>query len=298
MRSVVAELWDEWADYSTDVLERDSQETAGLVLGLPLVKRKNSDPATVSLVSSRLLVLRRLIRLWKSAKWSGRLAMASNVRIPPGMKGMVRIELPRELYDEVVSYGRETWDWVRGLFGACGSFYAPRSGYYMTLRMTEAVSIRMSSMLRRADVKGAWRNAATGTIRKRELILRARQDIVTLLSKMGFPDISVQLESDAVLRTVKSQANRERNCDTANIHKSLASALRQMDLARRLTEGGAIQSLPESLRELVELRLESPDASLAELGKLLVPPVTKSTVKYRWGRIEALFSSSQISDGR
>jgi DNA-binding protein WhiA len=105
---------------------------------------------------------------------------------------------------------------------------------------------------------------------------------------MGFPGISAQLESDAVLRLVKSQANRERNCDTANIRKSLSAALKQMDIARRLAGGGNFQALPEPLRELVELRLENPDASLAELGKLLCPPVTKSTVKYRWGRLEAL----------
>ncbi|GHV45799.1 putative sporulation transcription regulator WhiA [Synergistales bacterium] len=290
MRSVVAELWDEWADYPTDVLEKNSQETAGLMLGLPLAARKNVGHETVSLVSSRLLVLRRLIRLWRSSRWEGQLGLASNVHIPDGMKGRVRVELPRELYDEVISYGRETWDWVRGLWGACGAFYAPRSGYYMVLRVTESVSVRMLSMLRRVNVMGAWRSAATGA-GKREIILRGRPDIVTLLSKIGFSDISAQLESDAVLRTVKSQANRERNCDTANIRKSLSAALKQTDLARRLSDGGVLQTLPEPLRELAEIRLENPDASLSELGNLLSPPVTKSTVKYRWGRLEALSKS-------
>ncbi|GHV41956.1 putative sporulation transcription regulator WhiA [Synergistales bacterium] len=297
MRSVAAELWDEWGDYPVGDSERDSQETAGLVLGLPLAVGKNTGFETVSLVSSRLLVLRRLMKLWRSAKWEARLGIASNIRIPDGMKGRVRVDLPRELYGEIVSYGRETWDWVRGLWGACGAFYAPRSGYYMVLRMTEAVSVRISSMLRRADVGGAWRGTASG-LGKRELILRGRPDIVTLLSKMGFSDISLQLESDAVLRSVKSQANRERNCDTANIHKSLRAALKQTDLARRLAGGGVLQALPGPLRELAELRLENPDASLAELGKLLSPPVTKSTVKYRWGRLEVLAASSQISNNK
>ncbi|GHS95104.1 putative sporulation transcription regulator WhiA [Synergistales bacterium] len=288
MRTVVAELWDEWADYPSDVPEKCSQETAGLVLGLPLATGKPIAPGTVSLVSSRLPVLRRLIKLWKSSKWEGQLGIASNIRIPEDMKGRVRVDLPLDLYNKVASYGRENWDWARGLWGACGAFYAPRSGYYMVLRMTESVSVKMSSMLRRSGVKGAWRAAKPSG--KRELILRGLQDIVTLLSKMGFPDIGAQLESDSVLRSVKSQANRERNCDTANIRKSLYAAEKQTNLARRLFENGIFQTLPEPLRELVELRLENPDASLTELGKLLCPPVTKSTVKYRWGRLEALES--------
>jgi DNA-binding protein WhiA len=115
--------------------------------------------------------------------------------------------------------------------------------------------------------------------------LRNQQSIVTFLSKIGLTGVSLSMEDKAVLRAVRNQANRESNCDTANIKKSLKTAEEQMQLALELRRDGLVASLPERFRELVELRLEHPDATLTELGQLLNPPVTKSTVKYRWSRL-------------
>ena len=39
--------------------------------------------------------------------------------------------------------------------------------------------------------------------------------------------------------------------------------------------------LPDNLREMAEVRLEYPDASLKELGEYLDPPVGKSGVNHR-----------------
>ena len=54
-----------------------------------------------------------------------------------------------------------------------------------------------------------------------------------------------------------------------------------------MAEGDDLK-LPEKLRELLYARLENPSATLYELGQALSSPVSKSTVKYRWGKIEQL----------
>ena len=54
-----------------------------------------------------------------------------------------------------------------------------------------------------------------------------------------------------------------------------------------------LETLPPTLRELVELRLEYPDASLGELGRRLSPPVTKSTVAYRWQEVQETLSDNK-----
>jgi DNA-binding protein WhiA len=199
------------------------------------------------------------------------------------MKGRVGIELPLSLYEEITAVtGRETWDWVRGVWGSCGALYTPRAGYYLVMRTSEeSTARRLVQILRRARVSHSLR-ARRGT---RELILRNQQSIVTFLSKIGLTGVSLSMEDKAILRAVRNQANRESNCDTANIKKSLKTAEEQMELALALQRDGLVASLPERFRELVELRLEHPDATLSELGQLLSPPVTKSTVKYRWNRL-------------
>jgi DNA-binding protein WhiA len=134
---------------------------------------------------------------------------------------------------------------------------------------------------------------------KREFILRDQQGIVTFLSKMGLTGISLILEDKAILRTMRDQANRMRNCDTANIKKALKAAEEQTALAHTLLQSGLLSTLPpcfqSCFQSLIEARLEHPEESLAELGKRLSPPVTKSTVKYRWKRLLELLERSDTN---
>jgi hypothetical protein len=284
VRSVVADLWDEWSSYPAEDEEASSQEAAGLIAGLRFREGKGR---VASGGSSRLWVLHRLLKLWKTSRWARELNLAGCVRVPPDMKGRVGLDLPMSLYKEISAVtGRETWDWVRGAWGSCGALYSPRAGYYLVMRAAGESARRLSQILRRSRVSHSLRaargSAARGT---QELILRNQQDIVTFLSKLGLTGVSLSMEDKAVLRAVRNQANRESNCDTANIKKSLKAAEEQMELALTLRRDGRLATLPERFRELAELRLRHPDATLSDLGQLLSPPVTKSTVKYRWGRL-------------
>jgi DNA-binding protein WhiA len=89
-----------------------------------------------------------------------------------------------------------------------------------------------------------------------------------------------------------------RNCDTANIKKTLKAAEEQTALAHALLQNGLLSTLPPYFQALVEARLEHPEESLTELGKRLSPPVTKSTVKYRWKRILEFMEKFVEKDGR
>ena len=48
-----------------------------------------------------------------------------------------------------------------------------------------------------------------------------------------------------------------------------------------IRETAGLDSLPETLREIAELRLARPEATLKELGEALDPPVGKSGVNHR-----------------
>ena len=117
------------------------------------------------------------------------------------------------------------------------------------------------------------------------MILRDQQKIVTFLSKIGLTGTSLRMEDKAIMRSMRDRANRIRNCDTANIKRTLRVAEEQTALALKIRDSGLLRLLPPTLSELAEARLKNPEASLAELGQGLSPPITKSTVKYRWQRL-------------
>lgn len=62
----------------------------------------------------------------------------------------------------------------------------------------------------------------------------------------------------------------------------------QIDAIRRLEASGKLDALPQKLRETARLRVENPEASLAELAELAVPRVTKSCLNHRLRKLVEL----------
>ena len=289
MHSFAAELWDEWTSFPLPDEETGSAELAGLLAALPF--KKNENTGTVYLATSRLWSLRRLARLWKNSRWKEEWNVAASLSVPSNMKGRVKLALPLKLYEAAATAApaEHNWAWARGVWGGCGALYVPRSGYYLVMRTgAEAVARRMSQILNRARV--SWSERTRG---KREIILREQESIVAFFSKIGLTEASLRLEDKAILRSMRDRANRMRNCDTANINKTLKAAEEQTALAMELLRSGLAPTLQPHFLALLEARLEHPEDSLSDLGRRLSPPVTKSTVKYRWRRLQEFLGTAQ-----
>ena len=80
---------------------------------------------------------------------------------------------------------------------------------------------------------------------------------------------------------MRNNVNRIVNCETANLSKTVNAAVKQIEAIKKLKENGKFNNLPENLKEIANLRIENPEASLTELGKMLKEPVGKSGVNYR-----------------
>lgn len=281
---------DDWSTVLVDDRDEASIEVNGILSGLVAA----CDKEGMVFSSGRFFLFRKLKKLWEVSGW-GRSGQTLNLIIPAGRKGRVSLRLDEEtvlkgipLFGDLQTFESLSWHWLRGLFGSCGSLFLPRTGYYMVFRVSEASQWDSSKKLERVLFsKGI-------SFRKRqrhnfsEFVLRDQSSIVSMLSNMLMFKSSLLLEEKALLRSIKERANKVVNCDASNIRKSLESAQRQIELARVLLAEGDDLKLPEKLRELLYARLENPSATLYELGQALSSPVSKSTVKYRWGKIEQL----------
>ena len=115
--------------------------------------------------------------------------------------------------------------------------------------------------------------------------LKEGDSIADFLKLVGAPVKLFELENIRVLKDVRNTVNRQVNCETANLSKTIAAGLEQRDAIQRLIEKQVYSSLPTALRELAELRLAYPESSLKELGEMLDPPVSKSGVNHRMRKI-------------
>ena len=181
---------------------------------------------------------------------------------------------------------KRRWAWFRGVWGGCGSLYKPQQGYYMALRVPAGRKCGdfIESALRSVMVTPKVRINRGRT----EYMVRDVEGVVTILSRMGLVRTSLLLEDTAVIRSVRGIANKMVNCDAANIASTLAAARSQIALVDAIDEKELWSALPPYLAEIARARRENPSASFRELGQILSKPVTKSTVEYRWKKLETV----------
>lgn len=91
----------------------------------------------------------------------------------------------------------------------------------------------------------------------------------------------MNLENVRIMKDMRNNVNRKVNCETANINKTVAAAVKQLEDIKYIRDTIGFTKLTPQLREMAELRLDNPEASLKELGELISPPVGKSGVNHR-----------------
>ena len=125
------------------------------------------------------------------------------------------------------------------------------------------------------------------------IYVKASEPLVDLLTFLGAPKAAMKLMELKMVKDVRNKTNRLTNCETANLSKMAAANAPVNKAVRYLQECGAIESLPEPLKQAAYVRLEHPDASLAQLAPLMDPPVSRSGLSHRFKRLQELAESLQ-----
>lgn len=271
---ISTEQWDEWfLAPITDAVSAES-ELSGIVACM----NSQTAGAEVRISSSRLWVYRRFRRLWPCVCWSGEAGLSGILRV---QNRKVALVLPQPLYKTILAKRYRCdfirWAWARGVFGCAGSVYNPKRGYYCVMRFHDASLARsMSELLAGSGITFS----ARGKDNVRELTIRDFQQIMRFCYFMGMLALAQNLEERSMMRSSRDLANKQANCDSANIRRSVETSRQHVaviDFLRRHD----VRLIPKKLIPLAKARLENPEATLSDLGDMLRPQVSKSTVKYR-----------------
>lgn len=300
MDTLTTFLWNEWVALVPNSAQDAAREIVGLLVGMGW---HGASDENALLCSRRMEVFQRLRKIWPFVADLWSMELGSVLVLPSERdrrKPLLRMTLPllshgRDVLDSYVAGGRMHWPWIRGLWGAAGALYVPKNGYFLVLRLPPQAPLLQETMNFLED-EGcpASRRYHEG---RQELLLRHQQTIALFLSRMGLDGTSLRLDERSILRSMRDQANRLVNCDSANIKKSLLAAERQIAECHQVLASDLMETLPEDLQELVRMRLQHRSVSLLELGQLLRRPVSKSTVEYRWSKLRRL-AGDLLKEGR
>lgn len=174
---------------------------------------------------------------------------------------------------------------IRGIFLGSGSVNNPENKYHLEIILSSLENAKIvKEILEKVQIHMKEMKRKNGY----SLYLKEGEEISKFLAFVGANAAVLKFEEIRVLREMKNNINRKVNCETANLSKTIHAAVKQIEAIKKLQKQGTFENLPDSLKEIAILRLENPDASLVELGKMLKNPIGKSGVNHRLKQLEQL----------
>lgn len=122
------------------------------------------------------------------------------------------------------------------------------------------------------------------------LYIKEAEQISTLLSLMEVTSALLKFENIRVEKNVKNNINRNINCETANLSKTIEASVKQLEAIKKLKKEGKYIRLNEKLKIVAECRQKYPNESIEFLSKIISKqePISKSGVKHRLDKIVSI----------
>ena len=210
--------------------------------------------------------------------------------VPPSEKGLRFLQnlgfLPvtPPLQDMDIYEGTEARRaYLAGAFLGGGSVNRPQGDYHLEM-VTQ--SFHFAELIRQC--MKSFHLTPKLTDRKNDYIVYIKEgdEVTAFLQVVGAGKSLLDFENVRVMKDVRNQVNRQVNCETANLQKTVDAAVRQTYAIKTILEYRSLESLDRRMQEACRLRMEHPNASLTELSELC--GISKSGLAHRYQKIIVL----------
>lgn len=169
---------------------------------------------------------------------------------------------------------------IRGIFLGSGSINDPTKKYHLEILLNDKdVAQYIQNILKSFNIKAKILEM------NNTIYIKEGEEISKFLAFIGAQKAVLKYEEIRVMREIRNNVNRQVNCETANLNKTISASVMQIEAINYLKKVKKYEELPISLQEIAELRLEYPEMSLKDLGSLLENPLGKSGVNHRLKKI-------------
>lgn len=175
---------------------------------------------------------------------------------------------------------------IRGAFLSCGNINAPNSGYRAEFAVkSKPLADELEKMLIKNGISVRISKRGNGFT----VYTGSSDGVINLLTLLGATERSLNLIEITILKSVKNNMNRARNCDNANISKTVEASITQRRAIAYLEKTGKLQTLEPPLYMAAVIRRDNPELSLKQLCKLSPEPITPSGLNHRLQKIIELY---------
>ncbi len=172
---------------------------------------------------------------------------------------------------------------VAGAFLACGTISNPNKDYHLEFTIPYVnLAKSLFTLLDELELNPKYSKRKDNY---NIVYFKESEAIESCLYIMGASDATFEMMNIKIFKDFRNKANRQANCETANINKMVNAVAVQTAAIEKIWSKKGGEYLPESLQAVAQLRYDNPDLSLAELAAMCNPPLSRSGINHRLKRI-------------
>lgn len=196
--------------------------------------------------------------------------------------------LPEEATEDEDGTHRFARYFMRGIFLGCGYISDPHKTYRTEFHVANGVcSILTVEALSTLGINASL----TSRDNYAQIYFKAGDSVSDFLGYIGAVKAVLEFENIRAAKELNILVRRTVNCDEGNFRRQTeAGATRNEQIDRLMRSELAVLLTPE-LKEAAQVSLENPGASIAELGKMMDPPISKSGMSHRISKLLELAAS-------
>ena len=177
---------------------------------------------------------------------------------------------------------------VRGLFISVGTINDPENGYHLEFSISD--DTKRENVIAFMEEQGF---PVRSTVRRGvgSIYVKESETIMDILTYIGASRYSLDIMNLKIKKSIINNENRRRNCDMANLSKSIDASLQLSNAIKRMIADDKLEGLGEQLKCTALLRLENPELSMKELASIHVPAISKSGLSHRLEKIMNYYNS-------
>jgi hypothetical protein len=202
------------------------------------------------------------------------------------------VDLPDPDFDWGASAEHCRLAWLRGRFLARGSLSLAAGRAHLEFTVPAGEAAVLGARLAQIGLPAAWRERRGMGV----VTWKSTEAITGFLGRIGGSASLLELEARSVARSLRGELNRVINAESANLHRSVAAAGRQLAAIEALEADGRLAEQPRTVRAVAEARRETPEASLSEIAARL--DLHRSAVQRALDRLERLALHDDDGVGR
>ncbi len=172
---------------------------------------------------------------------------------------------------------------VRGAFLVCGNITNPEKEYHLEFNISRMkLATEFLTVLNEINLK--MKTLIRNNTKR--VYCKESEAIEDCIGKIGATKSFFFLMETRAMKQVKNKINRRTNFEAANLSRTIEAGIAQIELIEHILSKIKLTDMTEDLAELCTLRLENPEASIDELGKMMSTPISRSAVSRRFKKLK------------